>query len=630
MTYETDGGGWKGLRWRRDDETVVTFRSAIAKHFVASLTTLETASSNRQARVRDFYDFRRTAIDEGRQESFRRVIIPYGNDPAREIELIEILLRAGIEVKMARSSFRSERAHTYAQPQASASPREFQASAFVIDMEQPSKRLAKAMLEPNTDQDEAFRREQLERFARNERRGTEKEEYGFYDVTAWSLPLAFGVEAYWTEDAAPYTGSTERLRLAAIDNNSAPNSPNDVGLSMETIRAGALDGRASVAYIIPYASNGASALIYRLLREGFKLAVATRALNAGGRSYPRGTTVVRVSRNPESLHQRITQLAREAGVAVFSVNTAFPETGDVGVGSETVLSLKRPRIIVIADEPVSQTSYGAMWWLFDRHGVDFTPMTISSLGRAELDRYNIIILPDGSPAAYQAAFGKPGVDLLRGWCERGGTLIAIKGAAVFAATKDVNLTSSRLVGSDVDDDAKPADASKKLAESEAKKPDDESATAAARGDKPRDQTEKMKETSQLLPPIVSPSARPGVVPEAVPGAIFLSTIDRTTPLTYGYENATLPVLVDSAYFFRPSKEGTNAVVFASEESATLRLAGFVWPNNTEKLLRGTSYVISEQVGRGHVVLYAEDPNYRAIWRSTTRLFFNSILFQPAF
>ena len=143
------------------------------------------------------------------------------------------------------------------------------------------------------------------------------------------------------------------------------------------------------------------------------------------------------------------------------------------------------------------------------------------------------------------------------------------------------------------------------------------------------QTEKMEGAPPDLPPIASPSARPGRVPEAVPGAIMRATLDRRTPLTYGYEQETLPVLVDSAYFFRPSKDGTNAVVFSSDSSRRLHVAGFIWPT-TEQLLRGTAHVIDEPTGRGHVVLFAEDPNFRAIWRSTTRLFFNSFLFQPIF
>ncbi|MCV4819819.1 hypothetical protein OFM15_27450, partial [Escherichia coli] len=64
MTYETDGGGFKGLRWTRDDGTIVTFRSSIAKHFVASMTTLEQTAANREARLRDYYEFRSRAMSD--------------------------------------------------------------------------------------------------------------------------------------------------------------------------------------------------------------------------------------------------------------------------------------------------------------------------------------------------------------------------------------------------------------------------------------------------------------------------------------------------------------------------------------------------------------------------------------
>jgi hypothetical protein len=90
------------------------------------------------------------------------------------------------------------------------------------------------------------------------------------------------------------------------------------------------------------------------------------------------------------------------------------------------------------------------------------------------------------------------------------------------------------------------------------------------------------------------------------------------------------VLVASGYFFRPSKEGTNAVVFGEDDAEALRISGFVWPDNTERLLRGTAYIIEEPTARGHVILFAEDPNYRGIWRNVTRLFFNSFLFPSAF
>ncbi|HEY0385777.1 MAG TPA: M14 family zinc carboxypeptidase [Pyrinomonadaceae bacterium] len=652
MTYETDGGGFKGINWKRDDDTIVTLRSGIAKHFVASLATLETAAHNRAERLRDYYEFKQSAIEEGRKQEMKRIVLVPHDDLPKTLSLVEVLLRAGIEVRVARAPFRSTGAHAYTEAQAPANPRSFQAGAFVIDLAQPQKRLAKSLLEPNTEQGGGFIAEQLARFARNERRGSRasKEEYGFYDITAWSLPLAFGVEAFWTEDAPEFEGSMVRLPQPG-DETRPPASParsfaTVSGLLGDNYNIGVIGGRAAVAYIIPYKSDGAASLAFRLQREGFRIAVATRVLTAGGREWPRGTMVVRVSRNPASLHERIAQLAREAQAEVWPVNTGFTETGETNIGSENVVSLKQPRIIVVADEAVSQNSYGSLWWVFDRYGVDFTPMTIANLKRAELDRYNVIILPDGSPGQYLSAFGKGGIEILRAWCERGGTLVCIKGAAVFAALKDVNLTSSRLVGSDDDDQE-----SKESEEPEpTPSPTPETAAAENRREQTgaaRDksslnrtateqrraeanQTEKLEGAAPVLPPIASPSARPGRVPEAIPGAILRATVDRTTPLTYGYEDPQLPVLIDSAYFFRPSKEGTNAVVFASTTNQPLRIAGFVWPGNTERLLRGTAYVFEEPTGRGHVVLYAEDPNYRGIWRNMTRLFFNSFIFQPTF
>jgi hypothetical protein len=645
MTYETDGGGFKGLRWKRDDDTIVTLRSGIAKHFVASMTTLEVATRNRAARLKDYYVFRQSAVAEGRSETMKRIVLLPGSDPGRAAELVEVLLRAGVEVNVAREAFRSPTAHGYVGTGQGAA-HSFPAGSYVVDLAQPQKRLAKALLEPQTNQDAAFVREQLARFARNERRGRSavKEEYGFYDITAWSLPLAFGVEAYWTEDAAD-------VRAAA-----APALSREADAA--SVAGGIIGGRAAIAYIIPYERNGAASLAYRLQREGFRIAVATRTLSAGGRDWPRGTMVARVSRNPETLHDAIARLARETGTDVTAINSAFNETGETGVGSENVISLKAPRIIVAADDPVDQTSYGAMWWLFDRAGVEFTPMTIASIKRAELDRYNVIILPDGSPERYNAAFGKGGIETLRGWCERGGTLVVIKGAAVFAALKDVNLTSARLVGSDEDDQkdekTEAGGGARLLSSTSTPPPTDtgaspkvEAAASARRGgrrgsqqaqtqtatDERRaeaDETEKLEGAPPVLPPIASPSARPGRVPEAVPGAIMLATIDRTTYMTFGYEDPGLPVLVASGYFFRPSKEGTNAVVFAGEDDQPLRVSGFIWPDNTERLLHGTSYIIEEPTGRGHVVLFAEDPNYRGIWRNTTRLFFNSFLFPSAF
>ena len=621
MTFETDGGGTKGLRYTRDDGTIATLRSAIAKHFTASMSTLEVTAKNRIERLKDYYDFRANGMNDFAKSKMKRVIILPGKDPVKAAELIEVLNRSKIEVKVASGAFTSASSHTYSTLNAPIETKTFPAGSYIVDLNQPQRIFIKSILEPDTPQDKAFVDDNMGRFKRNQMKGSGqgKEGYGFYDITAWSLPLAFGLDAYWTEDGGNSTGSLVTDETIAV------------------AKKGAYPGRAQISYIIPYVTDGASAMAMKLLQDGFRVAVATKTLNAAGRNWPRGTFVVRVSRNPESIHNEIAKLAVEMGVNITAVNSGFADEGDTGVGGESVISLHSPKIAIAADEAIDQTSYGSIWWTLDRYGVKFTPMTISAIKSGSLKDYNVLILPDGSASRYFAAFGAGGVSSLKEWVSGGGTLITARGASVFAALKDVGLTSSKLVGSEADEEKSktPAADDKKIEPS----PSPNTAKPTGKGSpveaNPNPSSEELKSdkadgVAPSLPPIASPSADANKVPVALPGSIMRATVDRTTYLTYGLEQDELPVLLASGFFFRVSKEGSNAVVFDAKPKKPLTLSGFVWEGNTERLLAGTAYVIDEPLGRGHVILFAEEPFFRGIFRSNTRLFFNSVLFNGVF
>lgn len=626
MTYETDGGGFKGLRWTRDDGTIATLRSAIAKHYVASMTTLETTARNRAERLKDFYDFRAGALAAHPREKMKRVVIVPGKDPVKAAELVEILQRSKIEVRVSSASFSSVSAHTYMEKDAPAASHNFPAGSYIIDLNQPQRVLIKSILEQDTPQDKDFVEDNMRRFRRNQMRGSgqTKEDYGFYDITAWSLPLAFGVDAYWTEDTPDVAGT------AATEENIA------------AAKRGGVSGRAQIAYIIPYETDSAGALVARLLQQGFRVAVATKPLNAAGRKWNRGTFVVRVTRNPETIHDAVAKLAAELGVQVAAVNTGFQDEGDTGVGSENVLALQAPRIAVAADESVDQTSFGSIWWTLNRYGVTFTPMTLNAIKGGGLKNYSVLIMPDGSAGRYFSALGAGGVSTLKEWVSGGGTLITVRGASVFAALKDVGLTSSKLVGSEEDEEKgkvpEDNDADKRAEAEAAPSPSPTPKKAENKRQQPEPNPNPTQElkfdkadgVAPSLPPIASPSANANKVPEAIPGSIMRATVDRTTYLTYGLEQDELPVLLASGYFFRYSKEGSNALVFDAKPKKPLTISGFVWEGNTEKLLRGTAYIVDEPNGSGHVILFAEEPFFRGIFRSTTRPFFNAILFNGVF
>lgn len=637
MTYETDGGGPYSLNSKLEDDTILTFRQGIAKHFTASMATIATAVDNRQAQLKDYYAFFKTGMDEGRTGQMKRVVLLPGRDPSRTAALVRNLVLEGIEVQVAREGFKSTTAHDYLGGKGAA--REFPAGAYVIDFNQPNKRLAKAHLEPDAELDKDFMKRELERRERNEKRGKNemKEGYEFYDTTSWSLPLAFGVEAYWTEDTAAVKGA--QVNLTDVITIKGPHKSFSALLSaadsqpLPGLGGGVEGGRANTAYVIPYGSDPATKLLIALLGEGFKVAVATRQLNAGGRNWPAGTLLLRTQRNPETLHERIARLAVETGARVYAVNSAYSEEGDTGIGSENIESLKAPKVAVVWDEGTSPTSYGALWYTFERgYGMKFTPVTINTLKSINLTQFHVIIFPDGSGGAYQAALGKPGIDKLKEWVGGGGVLIGLSGGAAMFTNKDVALTTSTLIGSEGDSaPAQPATPAPAAAQPPTPAPaaQGSSGKPAATQKPAKEPKEKGAETAASAPKSEEKAAekKKPTQPIGLPGASFLTKVNRNHFLTYGYDADSLVVLMSGDSFFRPSKNGANVVTFSSEGQLTV--AGFIWPNNTEELLRGSAYLIDEPTGRGHVILFAEDPNFRFLWRTSQQMFMNSVLLAPS-
>jgi hypothetical protein len=604
MTYETDCGGWKGILWRREDGSLCSFRDGIAKHYVTAMATIEATGSRSAERVKDFLKFRREAVEEGRRGSFRRVVLVPGNDPVGAAELVSTLLRSGIEVRRASSAFSAARATAY-YDDASAAKR-FDAGAYVIDLAQPQGRAARAVLEPAPVLDTAFARMQIEKYRRNIRRGgsAPREGYEFYDVTAWSLPVTFGVEAWHTDDTGPVSG--ELLTLPA-------------NASALTVAGGVIGASpARSAYVFRAEGRGAAKLAYHLMNEGYRVASSSLALEAGGATHAPGAFVVRVARNNGSLHARIAQLAAEHGVQVSGINSAFVESGQFGVGSESIADLQAPRIALVGDNGISQTAYGATWWTFERrYGLTFTPVTTNWLASGNLSEFNVIVVPHGSAGTLNNVLGQGGASRLRSWMQSGGTLITMGGASAWAANANVNLTSARLVG--------PApDAKPDTTGLQTPKPDTTPASVRAR------QTERatagVRPVEELLA-VTSPGAT-NASPVGLPGSHVDVVLDRTSFLTFGYEQSRLTVLMEGGNFFTLSKDGVNAAVFAP--TGPLVRSGFAWPDNTERLLRNTAFLIHEPIGGGHLVMFANDPFFRGWWRALDKAVMNAILLGPGY
>ncbi|MFQ5696198.1 MAG: M14 metallopeptidase family protein, partial [Terriglobia bacterium] len=179
MTYEQAGGGFAGLVVELPQgERRLTLHDRAARHFLTSLSTLQASVEHRTERLRDYYEFRRAAIEAGRNGSVRQFFLVPGADRERLARAVEILQRQGIEVQRAEAAFEAEkltdfRGETLARQQ-------LPAGTYVVDLAQPQGFLARAVLEREAALASTF----------------------FYDVTAWSLPLAFGLETYAAAEPA--------------------------------------------------------------------------------------------------------------------------------------------------------------------------------------------------------------------------------------------------------------------------------------------------------------------------------------------------------------------------------------------------------------------------------------------
>ena len=266
MTYEQASS--RGLRFRRDDDSLLTYRDGVVHHFTAAITTAETAARNRTQMLRDFYEYRRTAIQEGEQGAVREYLLPPGRDPSRTQRLARLLVAQGFDVKRADEPLKL-------------ATRQLPAGTFIVPLAQPSSRLIRNLLDPVTDQPEAFVKEQERR--RQKRLGEQ-----IYDVTAWSLPLAFDVEvrderSRSAAKSSPFTDASLPWTLLAPASPSAP------------IAAPASIPK--VGYLLPWGS-GTAAAVAEGLRRGLKLRTVDLPFTLGGRTYPGGTASCAWRRTP--------------------------------------------------------------------------------------------------------------------------------------------------------------------------------------------------------------------------------------------------------------------------------------------------------------------------------------------
>jgi hypothetical protein len=402
MTYEQASSAGGAIR--RDDGSVLTLREAAGNHYATSLATVRATARRRTERVRDYLEFRRTAVTESEGAALRTVILE-PDAAGRAAALVNVLRGNGIEVGRLTAPT-AVRATPY--DGGGAERIRMPSGSWVVDLAQPQGRLARALLEPDAALPEAFVEEELQ--ARREGRSDR-----FYDITAWSLPFTFGVDAWGT-----------RERVGPVSYDEAPAT------------APAPPRRAGYAYVFHPHGEASARLLGGLLADSVRVRRASTAFRVGAADFPAGAYVVLANRNEAtggggSLHDRIVALSRATGAAVTAVDNALVDSG-TDLGSNSVRAVPTPRVALAGGPGVNPYSFGAAWHAFDQLlGYPVTRVELEDLSRY-LDAFDVVVLP--SAFGVDDRLGEAGATALRSWVRGGGTLVTLDAATAWAARED--------------------------------------------------------------------------------------------------------------------------------------------------------------------------------------------------
>ncbi|MCS7315482.1 MAG: M14 family metallopeptidase [Bryobacterales bacterium] len=570
MTYEQASA--RGLLMRRSDDRVFHFRDTVRQQFVSSIATLETAARERQKLLELFYRYRKTAIEEGAREPVREYILPRRGDTSAVDKLAAVLAEHGIELKRALAPFRNGN-------------REFPAGSYVIPLAQPAKRLIRTLLDPHVPMDEKFLQEQ-------ERRRKKRLPDEIYDVTAWSLPLAYNVEA-----------------VAAAEESEGKFEP----ASPARVPPGAVDRpEAQVAFLVPWGTQAAARLLTAALREGLNILSSDKPFTLNGRRYPAGTLIVKVKDNPAGLGERMVRLARRTGAEVHGTDSSWVEEG-VNFGSRHVIRMRAPAVAMAWDRPVSSLSAGWARFVLERqYEYPVSVIRTQTLAMADLSRYQVLILPDQAMGeGYAQVLGPNGIRRLREWVSGGGTVIGIAGAVSFLAdgrTGLLPITQEYL--------ARPGETARRT---EPPKPEAAKPEAAA---EPRGPGKLLASEEEYLREI-QPERE---LPDPALGVMARARLDPDHWITAGL-GETVVALVSGRAIYSPIKldRGVNAAVFLGPDQ--LLASGYLWEENRKQLAYKPLLVVGRE-GRGYVIGFTADPNFRAAMDGLNVLFLNAIFRTP--
>ena len=435
---------------------ILRFPATIKNQFVTALSTLEGANALRK----EFLDWQRTfystALQQAATEPVKAYVFGDAGDRNKTQQFVSMLQRHQVEIYTSKNDV-TVNGKTFLKDE-----------AFIVPMYQPQVRLLKTIFEKTLQYKDSL----------------------FYDITAWTMPLAFGMPC-------------SELTTAQYNNGMLGSMlPGDFKMS-----AVAGFTRSNYGYLLQWTDLLAPAALYALQQNKIITKVATEkfemAIGGVNKSFSPGSIFIAVNNQPissDSLFGLLDRIAKKYNLPVYPLQTGNATSG-IDMGSRKFIALTKPTVAMIAGAGVNATDAGEVWHLLDqRMDLPLTQLEPAVFNRVDLNKYNVLIMVGGRYAELNK-------DKLKTWVSNGGNLILLEEAVQWASQNGINTVTLKKV-------KPPVDSSKRTAYGE---------------------LEEIDGAQQMS------------------GAIFTADADLSHPLAYGYHEKNISFFKANKVFMEKSK-----------------------------------------------------------------------------
>lgn len=352
---------------------VLTLADRAIHHFTTSLSTIEVAAKNSQQLIAEFNKYF-TGTYNGKNAEYKTYILT--SDDVNKIESVKKLMKAN-GIAYGTTSGKMSGLNYYTKKTEEVITKNY---TIAISACQPRGALATVLLEPKSNLSDS----------------------ATYDITAWSQPYVYGVDAYAIKEKK----EVDETFSSVVSPISIHNS--------------------TYGFVIPYTSLNSAKYLAYLLKNNIKVRYATKPFTINNKNYLQGSLIVLANGNTETKWNKIVNdAAVKFQIQPVPVSSGFVDKGS-DFGSEDVRMITIPKVALFSGEQTSATDAGESWCFFDNElEYPLSLINAADIGRLDLNKYDVIILPEGS---YKSLDDKSNIEKLKQFIKAGGRLVAIQGA----------------------------------------------------------------------------------------------------------------------------------------------------------------------------------------------------------